>query len=282
MASPQLENGYIKYANELHDALVSTRLPGQEIRVVMAVAKKTYGFNKKKDQISYGQLSKITDIPRPRVIQHVKSLVSKKVLGSLNNGTRKPPTLWINKDYDQWEPSPKKKTSPNKETIDSPNNGTIDSPNKETHKIHIKDTITKDKIDISRKISNSPNKETTQFVINSIDFICQNMGSLSPKKTDSLIKHSIDTVDKLIRIDGFTLDYIKQVLTFGFNDDFWQRQILSLSSLRKKGKNDLTKFQNLANRYEQEKRSPSNMSAIERQNRSVVKKFLERRLGNAG
>jgi len=121
MASPQCENGYTRFANELLDAMIRTRLPGQEIRVMLAVARKTYGFGKKEDQISYGQLAKLTDIPRSRVIEHVKSLVSKKGLGSLNNGTRKPPTLWINKDFEQWMPSPKKETSPNHETIPSPN-----------------------------------------------------------------------------------------------------------------------------------------------------------------
>jgi len=110
-ASPQCENGYTKIANELFDAIIRTGIPGQEMRIMLAVMRLTYGYGKTKDQISYGQLSKITGIPRPRVIEHVKSLVSKKRLGSLNNGTRKPLTMWINKDYLQWLPSLVKETS---------------------------------------------------------------------------------------------------------------------------------------------------------------------------
>jgi phage replication O-like protein O len=134
MASPQTENGYTKFANELMEALARNRIPGQELRVVLAVARKTYGYGKKQDAISYGQIAQMTDIPRTRVIKHVQSLVSKMVLGSLNNGTRKPPTLWINKDYETWKPSPKKGTSPKEGTIASPIVGNRSSPNNGTHK----------------------------------------------------------------------------------------------------------------------------------------------------
>jgi phage replication O-like protein O len=134
MASPQLEDGYTRIANELLEALLLYRIPGQELRVVLAVMRKTYGYGKKEDKISFGQLSKLTDIPRVRVIEHVKSLVSKRVLGSLNVGTRTPRTIWINKDFSQWLPSPKKETSPNGETIPSPVIGNRSSPVIGTHK----------------------------------------------------------------------------------------------------------------------------------------------------
>ncbi|WP_084288457.1 replication protein [Desulfovermiculus halophilus] len=58
MASPQCENGYTRLANELLEALARTRLAGQEYQAVLAIVRKTYGFGKKSDKISYGQLSK--------------------------------------------------------------------------------------------------------------------------------------------------------------------------------------------------------------------------------
>lgn len=134
MASPQPEDGYTRIANELIEALVRFRIPGQELRVVLAIARKTYGYGKKQDTISYGQIAQMTDIPRPKVIKHVKSLVSKKVLGSTHQGTRKPLTLWINKDYETWLPSPLKGTSPHQGTIASPHQGTKTSPHQGTHK----------------------------------------------------------------------------------------------------------------------------------------------------
>lgn len=128
MASPQCENGFTRIANELLEAISLRRIPGQELRIVLAIARKTYGFGKKADQISYGQIAKATGIPRTRVIMHIKSLVSKKVLGSLNHGTRQPSTIWINKDYSQWIDSPIKGTSPKEGTKVVPKKGLKPSP----------------------------------------------------------------------------------------------------------------------------------------------------------
>lgn len=97
--------------------------------MVFAVARLTYGFNKRAAAISYGHLSRLTGISRVKVIPLIKNLLRKKVLGSTNNGTRKPLTIWINKDYDEWLHSPKKGTSPIIRTTASPNNGYEDSPN---------------------------------------------------------------------------------------------------------------------------------------------------------
>jgi phage replication O-like protein O len=138
MASPQLEDGYTRIANELFDAIIRTRLPGQELRIMLAIIRMTYGFGKKQDQISYGQLSKITKIPRRKVIEHVKNLVSKKALGSAHHGTRQPLTFWINKDFEQWEPSALKGTSAHQGTMPSAHQGTnlvpIRAPTKERKK----------------------------------------------------------------------------------------------------------------------------------------------------
>ncbi|MFH1562318.1 MAG: replication protein, partial [Nitrospirota bacterium] len=145
VASPQCENGYTKIANELLEAISLKRIPGQELRIVFCIIRKTYGFGKKSDRISYGQIAKATGIPRVRVIMHIQALISKKILGSLNNGTRQPSTIWINKDYSQWIDSPIKGTSPNNGTKVVPKMRLLDSPNNGTHKRNNKETIQKKK-----------------------------------------------------------------------------------------------------------------------------------------
>jgi phage replication O-like protein O len=103
MASPQCENGYTKIANELFEAILRTEFAGREFRVMLSVIRLTYGFGKKKDAISYGQISKITGISRRNVIHIINRLVSRATLGSVKGDTRKPSTIWINKDYCQWK-----------------------------------------------------------------------------------------------------------------------------------------------------------------------------------
>lgn len=240
MASPQTENGYTRIANELLEALIKKRVPGQELRIVLAVARKTYGFGKKLDMISYGQIAELTNIPRARVIEHVKNLVSKRVLGhSPNNETRKPGTIWINKDFDKWKPSPKKGTSPKEGTIASPNNGTTSSPNNGTHKRkkenlqkkYIYPEISKELFDISKTFLKSQRERHGDLV----------------KITESKIRAGADALDKLQRLDGFNLEaQILPALRWAARDSFWSKNVLSLAGLRNKSRsNEEMKFVNI-------------------------------------
>lgn len=52
-------------------------------------------------------------------------------------------------------------------------------------------------------------------------------------------------ISKLIRIDGKSEDEIKKVLRFSVEDEFWRDNLLSLSALRTKNKNGITKFEQI-------------------------------------
>ena len=95
-----------------------------------------------------------------------------------------------------------------------------------------------------KKINASP--EVIEFVFNFQKHVLATHGVKAPKLTESLLNNGEDVVDKLIRLDGFTLDQIKNSLRWAITDDFWSKNVLSLGSLRKKSKNnDLTKMQNI-------------------------------------
>lgn len=55
-------------------------------------------------------------------------------------------------------------------------------------------------------------------------------------------------LDKLNRIDGKTEETIRQVLKFATEDDFWERNLLSLTALRKPNDNNIPKFEVIENR----------------------------------
>ena len=65
------------------------------------------------------------------------------------------------------------------------------------------------------------------------------------KKKDSMYKDGIEIIDKLIRIDGYSIDDITLALKFWIKDDFYSGSMHSLSGLRKKSDNGSTKFENL-------------------------------------
>ncbi|BBL69817.1 replication protein [Methylogaea oryzae] len=62
MASPQTEDGYIRIANELLDAILMFPFSKRQLKVVLALIRKIYGFNKKADDLASSQLSTLTGL----------------------------------------------------------------------------------------------------------------------------------------------------------------------------------------------------------------------------
>lgn len=80
MANPQAENGFTKIANEILERLVNTPLLGAEFQVLLFIIRKTYGYNKKQDRISFTQFEKATGISRQTINKTIKNLVAKGMI----------------------------------------------------------------------------------------------------------------------------------------------------------------------------------------------------------
>jgi phage replication O-like protein O len=101
MASPQLENGHLKISNQLFEHLMCHPFSARELRVIMAVIRKTYGFNKKTDRISLGQICQMTGIKgRNNVANVLAGLVKKNVI--TREKTNSISRLSLQKDYELW------------------------------------------------------------------------------------------------------------------------------------------------------------------------------------
>jgi phage replication O-like protein O len=96
--SAQVENGYTRIANELVEALASTYLSPYEWQVLMAIFRKTYGYNKKSDWIANSQLSELTGIYKAHISRTTKKLVERGIVTQTGN------RLSFNKDYSSWLP----------------------------------------------------------------------------------------------------------------------------------------------------------------------------------
>lgn len=86
-ASPQLENGYTRIANELLEAISRTRLSPNENRVLLAVIRETYGYQEKHRPVSAGGIAKLTGIQRHNVWRALQALERKEIISRL--GTAK-------------------------------------------------------------------------------------------------------------------------------------------------------------------------------------------------
>lgn len=100
LRSPQTEDGHTRIANELLEAMCRAGFGARQWAVLMAVARKTYGYGKKADDLSLSQLEAMTGIAKPHASRTVNDLVAANVLrrsvGTFGN------RLSINKRYQQW------------------------------------------------------------------------------------------------------------------------------------------------------------------------------------
>ncbi|WP_336863848.1 replication protein [Peribacillus frigoritolerans] len=103
MADVQLENGYTRVANEILEAIQMYTFTTNQLKIIMAVWRNTYGYTRKKHDISLGFLEGATYLTRARISSSLKSLVDNKVILEIQKGGgSKSKVLAFNKDYDQW------------------------------------------------------------------------------------------------------------------------------------------------------------------------------------
>lgn len=140
----QLEDGYLRLANELLDATMCSGLPETELCVVMAVWRKTYGFSKKTDWISNEQLKAMIDKHYTHCSAAKSNLVRKKVL--IQEGRK----IGMNTNISEWQT----KNNGFCKTLAKPAKKTLaETANRIKQKLlTTKDNITKDKKDIKNTL----------------------------------------------------------------------------------------------------------------------------------
>ena len=132
------EDGYTRIANELLEAVLSAELTARQLKIVMAVIRKTYGFNKKSDRITNTQIADITGIHHTHVCKAKNELLERKIL--ITNGRE----IGVNKVVSEW----KNEISQNSKTLAKSANKTLAKSAKQSvpSQLNTKDTL-KDKKD---------------------------------------------------------------------------------------------------------------------------------------
>lgn len=98
--SPQLEDGFVRIANELMLAILKSPFTARQQKVVFAIIQKTYGYGKKVDDVSASQIGDLCGLNRTHVTATLNQLLAMKVI-------HKEPGVYgslvgINKDYSKW------------------------------------------------------------------------------------------------------------------------------------------------------------------------------------
>ena len=101
-SGPQLENGFLRLALEIEDALLLKIDTFRHEKVVRAIIRKTYGYNKKEDDITISQIAEMTGIHRNHVGKAIKELEQMRVINPVQAG-KHGLILGLNKRHQEWQ-----------------------------------------------------------------------------------------------------------------------------------------------------------------------------------
>lgn len=231
---PQIEDGYTRLANEILENIMKASLNGTQFRIVMAVWRYTYGFQRKEHDLSLTFLAKAIDASRGQVDRELTALIDRKIIIVVGTGGRGSRVITFNKNHSEW--------------IDRPLNSGL-SANPSTV---LSSTVSTEPSSTSRtkKESNKENKkETRQPKKYAEDSTYFKMASYFHEKVKAVaeaegLNHLIVKADlqkwadefrKLFEIDKVQDKHlIRDVIDWVTSDPFWKVNVLSAKKFRDK------------------------------------------------
>jgi phage replication O-like protein O len=101
---PEVDDGYMKFAHELQEALCGYRIAGVQRQMFDVIVRLTYGFHKKEDKISEETFSKWTGTKQSNVHDALKQLEDNNLI-KITRGKNKGDinSYSINKYYETWK-----------------------------------------------------------------------------------------------------------------------------------------------------------------------------------
>ncbi len=91
-----IDDGYTRIANELLEAVMAADLTARQLKVALAVIRKTYGFGKKLDRITNTQIAAMTGIHHTHVCKAKNEMIAMNII--VSNGH----AIGINKVISEW------------------------------------------------------------------------------------------------------------------------------------------------------------------------------------
>lgn len=246
-----LSNGYTRIANEIQKLKPRLRMSGREWQCLEAVIWLTYGWNKKQDRVTNTVISELTGLSDSHVSDAIKLLAARGIIFSHKHGVMK--TVGINTELSAW-------------ILDKPKTGKlfpktgITFPESEKTFPETVDTQDYNKNNIKRSSfrnsEESRNEKSQEFLSRhpeAADGIYtpagKSWGTADDLKAARWIFDKALTVNaslsepnwvewantiRLMRMQDKRSHYeICELFKWANEDDFWQKNILSPSKLRK-------------------------------------------------
>jgi phage replication O-like protein O len=153
MSTPQLEDGFVRIANELLEAILGGGFSQRELLVLFTIMRKTYGFQKSEDDMSASQIGDMCKLARPHVTTTLNLLAQRNVITKRPGrfgaivGIQKDRRKWVSCEQTKPVPASTESVHPCTDSVHVPNEytGSTESVQADsTDSVHTKDNLQKD------------------------------------------------------------------------------------------------------------------------------------------
>lgn len=222
-----MEDGHTRIANEILDHIMQASLNGTQFRLVLAIWRYTYGFQRKEHEMSLSFLAQAIGASRSQVDRELKTLIERKIITIVGTGQKGGRVIRFNKNHSEWCPLNRGQTKV------SSNQSTELYSNPSTKKEKTKE---KKKNTRQRKTyaEDSTYFKMAKYFYEKVSAVAEAEG-LKHLTIKADLQKWADEFRKLVELDGLKDKHlIKDVMDWVTTDDFWKTNILSAKKFRQK------------------------------------------------
>lgn len=232
----QLEDGYVRTANAIVEALCKAPLTSREARIVRAVERATFGWDRPSARLSQSVLAKMTGLTPKRCSESVNALLAKKVLRR-DGGSQAP--IGINTRVSEWNfeaqkarVSPKRQEEPNWGL--RPQNGDEKRPQDGDTNTDNTDNLEPKGSKESSKKKSPPKKwgEEIDHELADLMFARTTEDLTNPKRPN--MNAWANDIRLMRTKDQRTVEQIRYLINWVADDSFWSSNVMCPSKLREK------------------------------------------------
>ena len=99
-----LDDGFIRFPNLLAEAILVTELSAIQLKIMVFILRRTYGWNSRDDVISMGDIAKVCHADRIHVTRQMNELIQRNMIRRVSSQPGKMSEYEIVANVAEWDP----------------------------------------------------------------------------------------------------------------------------------------------------------------------------------
>ena len=230
-----MEDGHTRIANEILEHIMKASLNGTQFRLVLAIWRYTYGFQRKEHEMSLNFLAEAIGASRSQVDRELKVLIERRIVTIVGTGQKGCRVIRFNKNHSEWCPlnrgQSKVSSKSSTELYSTSSTEMYSNPSTKKEKIKEKKKNTRQH---KMYAEDSTYFKMAKYFYEKVSAVAEAEG-LKHLTIKADLQKWADEFRKLVELDGLKDKHlIKDVMDWVTTDDFWKTNILSAKKFRQK------------------------------------------------